>query len=175
MDGMGTVLFFLHLTWGGGEIKRWEIFPGRDRRERDCGGAGDSSRLPWAPSWWGHVVPHLCTAKNLVPHSPALLCKPRVKCFKARNLNSLFTGISGCLGWKVVMVPLGHRGWGYKRVHSSSLWGAESPSVKLLEIFGSRPAMEMQSAFAYFETKMSPNEKNQIKCAGESVRKRRKK
>lgn len=29
--------------------------------------------------------------------------------------------------------------------------------------------MEAQSAFVYFETKISPIEKNKIKCAGESV------
>lgn len=47
----------------------------------------------------------------------------------------------------------------YKRVHFSSLEGTESPSMKLLEITGSKPAVEVQSPFVSFEKKIPPIEK----------------
>lgn len=48
---------------------------------------------------------------------------------------------------------------GYKGGLFSSLEGAESLAMKLLEITGSKPAVRVERAFVYFETKFSPIEK----------------
>lgn len=95
----------------GREIKRGRFLPGTAERAvaEELGTPPGCHR---AAARSGHVVSHLCATKDLVLHSPAPPCELRAKGFKARKLNSLLTGVSGYLGWKVVMVPLGHRGLG---------------------------------------------------------------
>lgn len=102
-----------------------------------------------------HCSPSQC-CKTPGPYFPAPLCKPRVKCFKAIKSNSLFPGISGCLGWKAMVVHQEVGVWGWRQCNSCL------PKVLIDSPWSSWRSLDpnkLWKCVCYFKTKIFTNGK----------------